>query len=59
MRTPLMALALSAALLAACGTTSETYAVAPALEGDSWVQPGGSEQPLSDELTLVEFFAPT
>ena len=43
------------ALIAACGTPSETYAI----EGDSWVQPVGLEQPTSADLTLVEFFAPT
>ncbi len=59
MRTPLMALALSAALTAACGTSSEPHAVATDLQGDSWVQPGGLEQPTSGELTLVEFFSPT
>ena len=59
MRTPLIALALSAALTAACGAPGEDHAVAPELQGGSWVQPGGLEQPTSGELTLVEFFHPT
>ena len=48
----------AALLVTACNSNLRGTTASP-LEGNAWVQPTAETQPISGELTLVEFFAPT